>query len=123
VDVADDLSWALFAYSGAAAAAGQAYSGAVLCTRDGAWPAAAAAPRIDAALRLAGIVRRPPAALSLPAMPVLACSYQGCACPLDGAGRGARLLLAPPRTAEQRSMSSTYRVPGPGVSCAPDRGR
>ncbi|KAK9839677.1 hypothetical protein WJX81_005418 [Elliptochloris bilobata] len=55
VDVAEDLSWALFAYSGAAAAAGQSYTGAVLCTRDGRWPAAAAEPRVNAALRLAGI--------------------------------------------------------------------
>jgi hypothetical protein len=110
VDVADDLAWALFAYSGAAAAAGQAYSGAVLCTRDGAWPAAAAAPRIDAALRLAGIVRpvpAPPSAAFLPALPVV---FRVCARPLDGAGRGARLLLAPPRTAVRRSVSSTYRV-------------
>ena len=57
VDVAEDLSWALFAYSGAAAAAGQSYTGAVLCTRDGRWPAPAAEPRVNAALRLAGIVR------------------------------------------------------------------
>ena len=55
--MAEDLAWSLFAYSGAASAAGQSYSGAVLCTRDGRWPAAAAEPRIHAALRLAGIVR------------------------------------------------------------------
>lgn len=31
-DVAEDLSWAVFYYAGAASAAGQAYSGAVFCT-------------------------------------------------------------------------------------------
>ena len=51
VDVPDDLSWALFAYSGAASAAGQSYTGAVLCTPDGRWPAASAEERINAALR------------------------------------------------------------------------
>lgn len=35
---ADDLSWALFAYSGAARAAGQSYGGAVFVTPTGAWP-------------------------------------------------------------------------------------
>jgi hypothetical protein len=49
--VPDDLSWALFAYSGAASAAGQSYTGAVLCTPDGRWPAASQEERIDAALR------------------------------------------------------------------------
>ena len=53
VDVPDDLSWALFAYSGAAAAAGQAYTGAVLCTADGQWPAASHEERVNAALRSA----------------------------------------------------------------------
>ena len=53
VDVPDDLSWALFAYSGAASAAGQVYTGAVLCTPDGRWPAPAAEERIAAALRWA----------------------------------------------------------------------
>ena len=53
VDVPDDLSWALFAYSGAASAAGQVYTGAVLCTPDGRWPVPAAEHRINAALRLA----------------------------------------------------------------------
>ena len=51
VDVPDDLSWALFAYSGAASAAGQAYTGAVLCTREGRWPAPEAEERVNAALR------------------------------------------------------------------------
>ena len=34
----DDLSWALFYYAGAASAAGQVYTGAILATVDGAWP-------------------------------------------------------------------------------------
>ena len=38
VDAADDLSWGVFYYSGAAAAAGQSYQGALLCSADGAWP-------------------------------------------------------------------------------------
>lgn len=38
LDVADDLSWAVFYYSGAASAAGTSYSGALVCTRDGYWP-------------------------------------------------------------------------------------
>ncbi|KAK9905608.1 hypothetical protein WJX75_002931 [Coccomyxa subellipsoidea] len=55
VDVPDDLSWALFAYSGAASAAGQVYTGAVLCTPDGAWPAPSQENRINIALRASGI--------------------------------------------------------------------
>ena len=39
VDVCEDLSWALFFYAGAASVAGQAYTGAVLATPTGAWPA------------------------------------------------------------------------------------
>lgn len=38
VDCTDDLAWALFYYAGAASAAGQSYSGAVLVTQDGTWP-------------------------------------------------------------------------------------
>ena len=38
VDCTDDLAWALFYYAGAASAAGQSYSGAVLVSRDGTWP-------------------------------------------------------------------------------------
>ena len=38
VDAADDLSWAVFHYSGAARRAGQSYVGALLCTPDGLWP-------------------------------------------------------------------------------------
>lgn len=38
VDVADDLSWGLFHYHGAARVAGQSYTGAVLVTPDGLFP-------------------------------------------------------------------------------------
>ncbi|XP_024996513.1 violaxanthin de-epoxidase, chloroplastic [Cynara cardunculus var. scolymus] len=38
VDVADDLSWGLFHYSGAARVAGQSYTGAVLVSLDGKYP-------------------------------------------------------------------------------------
>jgi hypothetical protein len=38
LDCADDLSWAVFYYTGAAAAAGTSYSGALLVTKDGSWP-------------------------------------------------------------------------------------
>lgn len=55
VHVAEDLSWALFYYSGAAAAAGQSYTGAVLLTEDGQWPAAGQAAQVGAALERCGI--------------------------------------------------------------------
>jgi len=56
VAAADDLSWALFAYRGAAAASGQSYIGSVLCTRDGQWPAGSGArAAIKAALSAAGV--------------------------------------------------------------------
>jgi len=38
VDAADDLSWAIFHYSGAASVVGQSYLGALLCSADGTWP-------------------------------------------------------------------------------------
>jgi hypothetical protein len=41
VDAADDLSWCVLHYSGAARAAGQSYAGALLCSADGRWPAGA----------------------------------------------------------------------------------
>lgn len=41
VDAADDLSWAVLHYSGAARRAGQSYVGALLCSRDGLWPSQA----------------------------------------------------------------------------------
>ncbi|GBG71423.1 hypothetical protein CBR_g8843 [Chara braunii] len=55
VDVAEDLSWALFYYAGAAAAAGQSYMGAVLCTPDGKWPREESEERILHALESTGI--------------------------------------------------------------------
>ena len=55
VGAADDLSWALFYYSGAAAHAGQAYTGAMLATPDGAWPPAERAAEVEAACARAGI--------------------------------------------------------------------
>mmetsp|Transcript_4212 Transcript_4212/g.8502 ORF Transcript_4212/g.8502 Transcript_4212/m.8502 type:complete len:491 (+) Transcript_4212:175-1647(+) len=38
VAVADDLSWCVFHYAGAASAVGQSYTGGLLCTRDGSLP-------------------------------------------------------------------------------------
>ena len=38
VDAGDALEFAVFYYRGAAAAAGQSYTGAVICSRDGSWP-------------------------------------------------------------------------------------
>ena len=57
VDCASDLSWALLYYAGAAAAAGQAYSGAVFVTPDGRWPSGpeAGTDRIEGAHALCGI--------------------------------------------------------------------
>lgn len=55
VDVTDDLSWGLFYYSGAAAAAGQSYTGAVLVTPDGKWPDTSQADRLTVALERCGI--------------------------------------------------------------------
>ena len=42
VDAADDLSWTVLHYSGAARRAGQSYVGALLCSPDGKWPQGAA---------------------------------------------------------------------------------
>lgn len=59
VDAADDLSWAIFHYSGAAAVVGQSYLGALLCSADGQWPANARRgeelERIRQAFRKCGI--------------------------------------------------------------------
>ncbi|EFJ31817.1 hypothetical protein SELMODRAFT_408066 [Selaginella moellendorffii] len=55
VDCADDLSWGLFYYSGAATAAGQSYSGAVLVSPDGMWPGEQHSERVNAALGRCGI--------------------------------------------------------------------
>jgi hypothetical protein len=56
VDAADDLSWTVLHYSGAARRAGLSYVGALLCTKDGMWPKAAVPgtsewERIQAAFR------------------------------------------------------------------------
>ncbi|CAJ2676940.1 unnamed protein product [Trifolium pratense] len=50
VDVAEDLSWGLFHYHGAARAAGQSYTGAVLVSPDGAFPNEREKKKIVAAL-------------------------------------------------------------------------
>ena len=59
VDAADDLSWAVFHYSGCASVVGQSYLGALLCSADGRWPEAAKGgaelERIRAAFRTCGI--------------------------------------------------------------------
>jgi len=59
VDAADDLSWAVFHYSGAAAVVGQSYLGGLLCSADGTWPEAARSgagyARIRAAFAKCGI--------------------------------------------------------------------
>jgi len=59
VDAADDLSWVVFHYSGAAAVVGQSYLGGLLCTADGLWPECAKEgpelDRIEAAFRRCGI--------------------------------------------------------------------
>jgi hypothetical protein len=38
LDCAEDLSWAVFYYGGAASAAGTSYTGALVVTPDGKWP-------------------------------------------------------------------------------------
>ncbi|CAA6666241.1 unnamed protein product [Spirodela intermedia] len=50
VDVSDDLSWGLFHYRGAAAAAGQSYAGAVLVSPDGRYPPGMGGSRLASAL-------------------------------------------------------------------------
>ena len=54
-DCPDDMTYALFCYVGAAAASGQAYVGAVLCTRDGDWVPDHHADRLAASLARASI--------------------------------------------------------------------
>jgi hypothetical protein len=54
MDCSDDLEFCLFYYSGAAAAAGLSYSGAVLATKEGRWPEQYT-QRIHEALHKAGI--------------------------------------------------------------------
>ncbi|CAL9233399.1 unnamed protein product [Arabidopsis halleri] len=55
VDVSDDLSWGLFHYNGAARVAGQSYTGAVLVTPDGSYPAEKEKERLQSALEKCGI--------------------------------------------------------------------
>ncbi|PKI39039.1 hypothetical protein CRG98_040566 [Punica granatum] len=55
VDVADDLSWGLFHYSGAARAAGQSYTGAVLVSPDGQYPDEKQRERLASAMEKCGI--------------------------------------------------------------------
>ncbi|KAH7520741.1 hypothetical protein FEM48_Zijuj08G0177500 [Ziziphus jujuba var. spinosa] len=55
VDAPDDLSWALFHYSGAARVAGQSYTGAVLVSPDGQYPIDAEKRRLVSALESCGI--------------------------------------------------------------------
>ena len=55
VDADDELNWALFYYSGAAAAAGISYTGAVLGTLDGQLPADSEMKRVEEALERCGI--------------------------------------------------------------------
>ncbi|KAK4417335.1 hypothetical protein Salat_2559100 [Sesamum alatum] len=50
VDVSDDFSWGLFHYHGAARAAGQSYTGAVLVSADGLYPDESQNQRLAAAL-------------------------------------------------------------------------
>ena len=55
VGAADDLSWVVFHYAGAAAAVGQRYLGGLLCTADGSLPDESELPVIWDCLRSAGI--------------------------------------------------------------------
>ncbi|CAN1173289.1 Violaxanthin de-epoxidase, chloroplastic [Linum perenne] len=55
IDVPDDFSWGLFHYSGAARAAGQSYTGAVLVSPDGAFPGTKESERVASALESCGI--------------------------------------------------------------------
>ncbi|KAJ6413508.1 hypothetical protein OIU84_006329 [Salix udensis] len=55
VDVPDDFSWGLFHYNGAARVAGQAYTGAVLVSPDGAYPDEKESKRLASALEKCGI--------------------------------------------------------------------
>ena len=57
LDVDEDLKWILFYYTGAAAAAGQSYAGAILASHDGNWPSNTETyiDRIYASLDRAGI--------------------------------------------------------------------
>ncbi|CAM9501428.1 unnamed protein product [Hapterophycus canaliculatus] len=55
IDVPDDLSWGVFYYAGAATAAGQSYTGALLVSRDGSWPEDKDMARVEKAFDSCGI--------------------------------------------------------------------
>lgn len=55
IDVPDDLSWGVFYYAGAATAAGQSYTGALLVSRDGSWPDEGEMDRVEKAFDDCGI--------------------------------------------------------------------
>ena len=55
VGAADDLSWVVFHYAGAASAVGQRYLGGLLCTPDGSIPPQNELPAIWDLFRSAGI--------------------------------------------------------------------
>ena len=55
VAAADDLSWIVFHYAGAASQVGQRYLGGLLCTPDGSLPSAEHLPAIWNHFRSAGI--------------------------------------------------------------------
>ena len=57
MDCAEDLSWIVFFYQGSAAAAGQAYSGAIIASATGEWPENKESymPRIEKCLDECGI--------------------------------------------------------------------
>ncbi|PIA47861.1 hypothetical protein AQUCO_01400449v1, partial [Aquilegia coerulea] len=55
VDVADDLSWGLFHYSGAAQVAGQSYTGAVLVSPNGEYPDETQKEKLVSSLEKCGI--------------------------------------------------------------------
>jgi hypothetical protein len=55
VGAADDLSWIVFHYAGAASAVGQRYLGSLLCTPDGSLPPDSARKEIWDVFRSAGV--------------------------------------------------------------------
>lgn len=55
VAVADDLSWIVFHYAGAASSVGQRYLGGLICTKDGELPPESARDEIWSKLKTAGI--------------------------------------------------------------------
>ena len=58
MDCAEDMTWAVFYYSGAASTAGITYRGALICTQSGEVPTDAAVnARVDKALHACGIRR------------------------------------------------------------------